>query len=197
MALPGHFGQFSEFYVEHTRNELLAMKILSLQWFKKKKDKFVAVNLCVYKIMQFPSMETQSYVQLRVRQGEDAWLHRGLMAACAIITGCITHQSQDNVTHQNTAATSGEPRLFLSEFWMYRKRHNPRLQTVRGSTFKLNFPTAPFAGFCISLIEELSWDCQMSYEAGIICSYFSAWIWAFPVLCQWKEMEEYIIVWVS
>lgn len=60
----------------------------------------------------------------------------------------------------------------LSEFWMYQKRHNPQLQTARGSTFKLNFPTTPFADFCISLIEELSRDCQMSYEAGIICNYF-------------------------
>lgn len=75
MALPGHFGQFPELYVEHTGDESLAVKVLSLQWFKKKEeeeDKYVTGNLCVYKMMQFPSMETQSYVQLRVRQGEDA-----------------------------------------------------------------------------------------------------------------------------
>lgn len=85
----------------------------------------------------------------------------GPVVGCVIITECITHQSHDNVTHPSRIGAYCLLCFFSCD--LYGKRHNPLLQTVRNSTFKLNVTATPFSSSRVGLIKELSWDCQMIY----------------------------------
>lgn len=110
------------------------------------------------------------------------------MLGCAIITHCRTRQSHDNVTHQDNVGTYSKLRLFLSDFWMHDKRHNLTVTNCKRFDFQAQFSIE----FPFKFLHPFNWRIILRLpdellETGIICSYFSAWIRVFSMLCEVEE----------